>query len=81
MPGMFPQQWRMLARMRHIPDMEQFRAFNMGIGYIIVVPPDAVAGVQALVPDAAVIGTVNGTRSDTDAATPVVLLQDGRQLA
>ena len=73
-----PAAMAYVGEVGHIPEMEQFRAFNMGIGYIIVVPEAAVAGVQALVPDAMVIGTVSGTRSDVD--TPVVLLQDGRQL-
>jgi phosphoribosylformylglycinamidine cyclo-ligase len=36
-----PPIFRMIQRLGHIPDEEMFRVFNMGIGFVIVVPDDS----------------------------------------
>ncbi len=42
---------------------EAFRVFNMGIGFVVVVGPDAVGEVAELVPDAVPIGQVTSRES------------------
>lgn len=42
----------------HVADAEMYRVFNMGIGMVVVVSPDQVDAVRAMIPDATVIGAV-----------------------
>jgi len=37
-----PAIFKLIARLGNVPTAEMFRTFNMGIGYIIVLPPDLV---------------------------------------
>lgn len=54
-----PPIFGLIQRLGNVPDDDMFRAFNMGIGMVLVVAPDAVAAVrQVLDADAYVIGRV-----------------------
>jgi len=50
----------------HVTDAEMYRVFNMGIGMVMIVAPDDVDGVQALLPEATIVGSV-APRADGDA--------------
>ncbi|HEY8293501.1 MAG TPA: phosphoribosylformylglycinamidine cyclo-ligase [Thermomicrobiales bacterium] len=41
-----------------VTDAEMYRVFNMGIGMVAVIAPDRVKDVQAMIPDALVVGDV-----------------------
>ncbi|MEI2618050.1 MAG: phosphoribosylformylglycinamidine cyclo-ligase [Thermomicrobiales bacterium] len=53
-----PPLFDYIAEMGHIAVDECFRAFNMGIGYVVAVRPEDVAEAVRLVPDAVEIGRV-----------------------
>jgi phosphoribosylformylglycinamidine cyclo-ligase len=53
-----PELFRFVAAAGQIPPAECFRAFNMGIGYVVVVRPSAVEAARQLVPDLRQIGRV-----------------------
>ena len=54
-----PPIFELIRRLGEVPNADMFRAFNMGIGLVIIVAPDAVARVgQVLGSDACVIGRV-----------------------
>lgn len=54
-----PPIFGLIKRLGNVPDDDMFRTFNMGVGMVLVVAPDAVAAVrQVLGADAYVIGRV-----------------------
>ena len=53
-----PPIFRLVQERGRVDDAEMYRVFNMGVGMVLVVAPDAVAAVQAAVPDAIVVGEV-----------------------
>lgn len=40
-----PDEFRVTAELGHVPPAEMFRTFNMGVGMVLVVPPDALTAV------------------------------------
>ncbi|MGI8691194.1 MAG: phosphoribosylformylglycinamidine cyclo-ligase [Thermomicrobiales bacterium] len=50
----------------HVTDAEMYRVFNMGIGMVLILAPDQLDDVQALLPEATIIGSVV-PRADGDA--------------
>jgi phosphoribosylformylglycinamidine cyclo-ligase len=64
MPPIFPY----IQRAGGIEDAEMYRVFNMGLGFVFAVAPDAAGRVQSLVPGALRVGEVvagNGVRLDS----------------
>ncbi len=59
-----PPIFRLVQERGRVEDAEMYRVFNMGIGMVLVVAPDAVATVRAAVPDARVVGEVVATDGD-----------------
>ena len=53
-----PPIFRLLQERGRVEEAEMYRVFNMGIGMVLVVAPDALATVQAAVPEARVVGVV-----------------------
>ena len=53
-----PQLFRYVAKIGDIPSRECFRAFNMGIGYVVIVHPGDVVHARQLVPELREIGYV-----------------------
>ena len=53
-----PPIFRLVQQRGRVEDAEMYRVFNMGVGMVLVVAPDAVAAVRAAVPEARVIGEV-----------------------
>lgn len=53
-----PPIFRLVQERGQVEDAEMYRVFNMGIGMVLVVAPEAVAAVQAAVPEARVVGEV-----------------------
>lgn len=59
-----PKTWTVLPvfaaiqRAAGVPPVEMYRVFNMGIGMVAVVAPDAAASVVAGIPDARVVGEI-----------------------
>lgn len=51
-----PSLFRLIQRAGGIPEDEMRRVFNMGVGMIVAVAPEDVAGVRTDVPDAFVVG-------------------------
>lgn len=50
--------FRMIQRLGRIPERDMFNTFNMGIGLSLVVAPDFVDTVRAVLPEAIVIGEI-----------------------
>ena len=44
-----------------VADSEMYRTFNMGMGYVFIVPEESVAGVQKVFSDARAVGRVTDT--------------------
>lgn len=59
-----PKLMTYIAEAGNISESECYRAFNMGIGYIIVARPDGVVSILDAVPDAMVIGQVDVASGD-----------------
>lgn len=59
-----PPAFEYVAEVGHISREECFRAFNMGIGYVVVVPSTAVSSIVSDIPDAVVIGRVEESTGD-----------------
>lgn len=53
-----PPLFEYVAEMGHIAADECFRAFNMGVGFVVAVRPDDVAQATRLIPDAIEIGRI-----------------------
>lgn len=53
-----PAMFDYVADSGHVPVDECFRAFNMGIGYVVICRPSDVGRARQIVPDAVEIGTV-----------------------
>jgi phosphoribosylformylglycinamidine cyclo-ligase len=53
-----PPIFGLLLRLGNIPEHDAYHAFNMGIGMLAVVPPEAVAAALAALPEACVVGEV-----------------------
>ncbi|MHC1627042.1 MAG: phosphoribosylformylglycinamidine cyclo-ligase [Methanoculleaceae archaeon] len=54
-----------------IPDNEMYRTFNMGMGYVFIVPPGEVDALRKIVPDARVVGECTETPGVRVRGTPV----------
>ncbi len=50
----------------HVTDAEMYRVFNMGIGMVVIISPDDMDDVKAMIPEATIIGAV-AARGDGDA--------------
>ena len=53
-----PPIFRLLQERGRVEEAEMYRVFNMGVGMVLVVAPEALATVQAAVPEARVVGEV-----------------------
>lgn len=53
-----PAIFALIQRLGNVERLEMYRAFNMGVGIVFVVAPEEVAGIQAALPEARVIGEV-----------------------
>ncbi|MEN9259861.1 MAG: phosphoribosylformylglycinamidine cyclo-ligase [Thermostichus sp. HHBFW_bins_43] len=53
-----PPEFRWLQEQGQVEIAEMFRTFNLGVGYVLVVPPEAQVQVQTLLPEAQAIGEV-----------------------
>ena len=53
-----PPIFRLVQERGRVEDAEMYRVFNMGIGMVLVVAPEALATVQAAVPEARIVGEV-----------------------
>ncbi|MGQ9837170.1 MAG: phosphoribosylformylglycinamidine cyclo-ligase [Cyanobacteriota bacterium] len=53
-----PREFYWLQQQGQVETQEMFRTFNLGVGYVLVVPPEVQAQVQALLPEVEVIGEV-----------------------
>jgi phosphoribosylformylglycinamidine cyclo-ligase len=62
-----PELFRFVAESGRIATDECFRAFNMGIGYVVVVRPNAVETARQLVPELRRIGRVRPAAGDARA--------------
>ena len=54
MPPIFP----LIQRAGGIEETEMYRVFNMGLGFVFAVSPDAAGRVQSLIPGALRVGEV-----------------------
>lgn len=59
-----PAIFDLIKRLGEIPDNEMYRVFNMGIGYVIIVPPAEVDKVLAACADGRVIGQMVKRQAD-----------------
>ena len=55
-----PLIFELLVREGEIPPQEAYRAFNMGLGFVLAVRPEDVESARLLSPDAVVVGYVDG---------------------
>ena len=53
-----PPIFRLVQERGRVEEAEMYRVFNMGVGMVLVVAPEALATVQAAVPEARVVGEV-----------------------
>lgn len=53
-----PPVFALIQRLGAVPDDEMFHVFNMGLGMLVVVPPEQAQLALALLPDAAVVGEI-----------------------
>jgi phosphoribosylformylglycinamidine cyclo-ligase len=53
-----PPVFGLIERLGNVERLEMYRAFNMGIGIVVVVSPSDAAGIQAVLPEVRVIGEV-----------------------
>ena len=53
-----PPIFRLLQERGRVEEAEMYRVFNMGVGMVLVVAPEALATVQAAVPEARIVGEV-----------------------
>ncbi|NYT05527.1 MAG: phosphoribosylformylglycinamidine cyclo-ligase [Methanomicrobiales archaeon] len=60
-PLEIPPIFTWMQEVGSVEDEEMYRTFNMGMGYVYVVPESAVPGVLSAVPDARVVGSVHGS--------------------
>jgi phosphoribosylformylglycinamidine cyclo-ligase len=60
-----PLIFRKIQGKGRVSDAEMFRTFNMGIGFIVISPKTAVAGVKALLPEIKTLGSVTDSRTVT----------------
>lgn len=59
-----PEVFSFVAEAGNVSVTECFRAFNMGIGYVVVCSPEDVSAVMAFAPDAVVIGEIIAARDE-----------------
>ncbi|HEX5165990.1 MAG TPA: AIR synthase-related protein, partial [Thermomicrobiales bacterium] len=71
-----PELFSFVAEAGNVSVAECFRAFNMGIGYVVICPPDDVPNVISIAQDAVVIGEVVAAGDERR----VRLTQDGAEL-
>lgn len=71
-----PEAFSYVAEAGNVSQAECYRAFNMGIGYVVVCPPEDVPVISSMVADAVVIGEVSAAMDERQ----VVLIQDGAEL-
>ncbi|MFH0967893.1 MAG: AIR synthase-related protein, partial [Methanobacteriota archaeon] len=50
--------YRWIQEVGGITDCEMYRTFNMGMGYVCVVPEEGVSAVRSVFPDAQIVGRV-----------------------
>ncbi|MBV9616250.1 MAG: hypothetical protein JO031_12405, partial [Ktedonobacteraceae bacterium] len=53
-----PPLFRLLARLGNISQEEQYRAFNMGIGMVLVLAPKAALEARCVLPELLTVGYV-----------------------
>jgi phosphoribosylformylglycinamidine cyclo-ligase len=53
-----PKIFKLIQSLGEINDTDMYHAFNMGLGFLLVVAPDQADAVQALLPDATQVGTI-----------------------
>ncbi|MDX9828936.1 MAG: phosphoribosylamine--glycine ligase [Anaerolineae bacterium] len=55
-----PAIFRLIRRLGRVSDGEMFRVFNMGIGMVLILPPDQAHRALAVLPEAMVVGRAMG---------------------
>jgi phosphoribosylformylglycinamidine cyclo-ligase len=60
-----PALFEYVAEVGHIALDECYRTFNMGIGFVIICPPEQASRALALVPNSVLIGQVRAGRNDS----------------
>lgn len=71
-----PALFSYVAEAGNVSETECYRAFNMGIGYVVVCSPEEVPAITGFVADAVVIGEVTAAVDERR----VVLVQNGAEL-
>lgn len=71
-----PALFSYVAEAGNVSESECYRAFNMGIGYVVVCSQETVPVITTIVPDAVVIGEVTAAVDERR----VVLVRDGTEL-
>jgi len=74
-----PAMFDYVAESGHIAENECYRAFNMGIGFVIVVAPEHVEDVLRTVEDGVVIGRVGNAHVPSDQRIRLLERQTGRR--
>ena len=59
-----PPIFRLVQERGGVEDAEMYRVFNMGVGMVLVVAPEALAAVQSAVPEARIVGEVTKGAGD-----------------
>jgi phosphoribosylformylglycinamidine cyclo-ligase len=71
-----PDEFSFVVEAGNVSESESYRAFNMGIGYVVVCAPEEVPVITRIAPDAVVIGEVTPAADERR----VVLVKDGTEL-
>ncbi|HYI14747.1 MAG TPA: phosphoribosylformylglycinamidine cyclo-ligase, partial [Thermomicrobiales bacterium] len=71
-----PDLFSFVAEAGNVSQNECYRAFNMGIGYVVICSPQDVSVIKQIEPDATVIGEVTPAAGERR----VMLVQDGTEL-
>ena len=71
-----PDMFAFVAEAGNVSEAECYRAFNMGIGYVLICSPEVVPVITSIAADAVVIGEVTAAIDERR----VVLVQDGAEL-
>jgi phosphoribosylformylglycinamidine cyclo-ligase len=71
-----PDEFSFVVEAGSVSESESYRAFNMGIGYVVVCAPEELPVVTRIAADAIVIGEVTPAADERR----VVLVKDGTEL-
>jgi phosphoribosylformylglycinamidine cyclo-ligase len=71
-----PAMFSYVVEAGNVSESESYRAFNMGIGFVIVCSQDTVPSIMKVAPDATVIGEIASTNDERR----VILTRDGEDI-